>query len=80
MADNDKPAHPAPRNKREAARVVVAVVLLALLVAFVIDNTRYVKVGFVFADHKTRLIYVLVVTAVIGAILDRLWQRARRNH
>ncbi len=78
MADNDKPAHPA-RSKREATRLVVAVVLLALLVAFVIDNTRYVTVGFVFADHNTRLIYVLVVTAVIGAILDRLWIRARRN-
>lgn len=76
---DDKPAHP-ERSNRDAARIIVAVVLLALLVAFVVDNTRKVKVGFVFADHTTRLIYVLVVTAAIGAILDRLWQRARRNH
>ena len=79
MADDDTPAHPA-RSKREATRFAAAVVLLALLIAFVIDNTRYVTVGFVFADHRTRLIYVLVVTAVIGAILDRLWLRARRKH
>ena len=79
MADDDTPAHPA-RSKREATRLAAAVVLLALLIAFVIDNTRYVTVGFVFADHRTRLIYVLVVTAVIGAILDRLWLRARRKH
>ncbi len=79
MADDGKPAHP-PRSNRDAARIVLAVVLLALMVAFVVDNTRDVKVGFVFADHKTRLIYVLVVTAIIGALLDRLWLRSRRKH
>ncbi len=64
---------------RETARLIAAVVLLALLVAFVIGNTRDVKVGFVFFDHTTRMIYVLIVTAAVGAILDRLWQRHRRH-
>ncbi len=60
--------------------MVAALILVALLVAFVIDNTREVKVGFVIGDHRTRLIYVLVVTFVVGIIVDRLWQRARRRH
>ena len=64
----------------EIARIVAALILLGLLVAFVIDNTRYVTVGFVFTDHRTRLIYVLIVTALVGVLLDRLWQRRRRNH
>ena len=67
------------RDPREVARLVGALVLLGLLIAFVIDNTRDVKVGFVFFDHNTRMIYVLIVTAVVGVILDRLWQR-RRHH
>ncbi len=67
------------RDPREVARLIGALVLLGLLIAFVIDNTREVKVGFVFFDHKTHMIYVLVVTALVGVVLDRLWQRRRRH-
>jgi uncharacterized integral membrane protein len=68
------------RDRRETARVVAALVLIALLIAFVIDNTRKVTVGFVVGDHQTRLIYVLIVTFLAGIIVDRLWQRVRRRH
>jgi uncharacterized integral membrane protein len=68
------------RDRRETARVVAALVLIALLVAFVIDNTRKVTVGFVVGDHQTRLIYVLIVTFLVGIVVDRLWQRVRRRH
>ena len=71
--------NPEGRDRRELARIVAALVLLALLIAFVIDNTRFVTVGFVFGDHRTRLIYVLIVTAAVGVVLDRLWQRRHRN-
>jgi uncharacterized integral membrane protein len=67
------------RDPREVARLIGALVLLGLLIAFVIVNTDEVKVGFVFFDHKTRMIYVLIVTALVGVVLDRLWQR-RRHH
>jgi uncharacterized integral membrane protein len=77
MAD-DAPRHEG-RDTRETARVVAALVLVALVVAFVIDNTRKVKVGFVVGDHETRLIYVLIVTFLVGVVVDRLWQRARRR-
>ena len=50
-----------------------------LLIAFVVDNTRRITVGFVFFDHQTRLIYVLIVTVIIGVVLDRLWQHWRRS-
>jgi uncharacterized integral membrane protein len=79
VTDEAKPS-PDARGKRDAARIIAAVVLACLLIAFVVDNTRHVTVGFVFADHRTRLIYVLVVTAAVGALLDRLWLRARRKH
>jgi uncharacterized integral membrane protein len=70
---------PEGRDPREVARIVGALVLLGLLIAFVIDNTREVKIGFVFFDHKTRMIYVLIVTALVGVVLDRLWQRRRHR-
>ena len=36
------------RDNREIVRIVVAVVALALLIAFVLDNSQTVRVGFVF--------------------------------
>jgi hypothetical protein len=38
-----------------------------------------VRVGFVFADKDTRLIYVLIVTVIIGIVIDRLVQYARKH-
>ena len=75
MADQE----PAVGNNRERVRIVAGLMLLALLVAFVLKNTDQVKVSFVFFDHETRMIYVLIVTAFVGVVLDRLWQR-RRHH
>ena len=65
----------APRRKREPreiARIVVAVAGLILLVAFVLDNSQTVKVGFVFFSTQLSLIWVLLIAAVLGALVDRL--------
>ena len=70
---------PRGRDQRATARIIAIVVLLALLVAFIVDNTRRVRVGFVFFDHETRLIFGFDATAAIGALLDRLWLRHRRS-
>ena len=66
---NDKPE----RRAGGRGRLIVAVIVLAILVAFVVANTRSVKVSFLFTDKKLPLIFVLVVTAIIGALLDRIW-------
>jgi uncharacterized integral membrane protein len=60
-------------NRRISGKLIAAIILAIVLIAFVFDNTRKVKVGFVVGDHQTRLIYVLIVTAVIGVLIDRLW-------
>jgi uncharacterized integral membrane protein len=60
-------------NRTNITRLVIWLVVLALLLAFVLSNTRKVKVGYVFGTHSTPLIFVLVITAIIGALLDRLW-------
>jgi uncharacterized integral membrane protein len=60
------------RDNREIARIVVAVVGLVLLIAFVLDNSQNVKVGFVFFSTRISLIWVLLIAALLGALVDRL--------
>ncbi len=65
----------APRKKREnreIVRLVVAGVGLVLLIAFVLDNSQTVKVGFIFFSTRISLIWVLLIAAVLGALVDRL--------
>jgi uncharacterized integral membrane protein len=67
------------RQNRDVARLVAAVVIVGLLVAFVVDNSNTVQVGFVFFHSDVPLIWVLLVTALLGVCIDRLlvWRRAR---
>jgi uncharacterized integral membrane protein len=60
------------RDARDIARIVVAVVGLILLIAFVLDNSRTVRVGFVFFNADVSLIWVLLIAAFLGALVDRL--------
>ncbi len=66
------------RDSRNTAKFVGIIVLVVVLTAFVIDNHQSVTVGFVVHDFEVPLIFVLVITAIVGALIDRLWQRARR--
>jgi len=70
------------RERHDVLRAVVALVLLAALVAFVLKNSEEVTVSFVFFDAHVRLIWVFLVTAIVGGVLDRLvlwWSRRRRG-
>ncbi len=60
------------RDTRELVRIIVAVVALVLLIAFVIDNSATVRVGFVFFSARVSLIWVLLIAAFLGALVDRL--------
>ncbi len=69
------------RSNRDIARITVAAIGLVLLVAFVLDNSQTVKVGFVVSSAHMSLIWVLIIAAVLGAAVDRLvlMLRARRK-
>lgn len=66
-------------DKGRIARLVVLGALVIVLVAFVVDNTQSVRVGFVFLERNPPLIWILVITAAIGAAIDRMvrWRRHR---
>jgi uncharacterized integral membrane protein len=67
------------RLSRENIRIVGAAVALILLVAFVLDNSKTVKVGFVFFSTRISLIWVLLIAAILGALVDRLVILLRRR-
>ena len=76
MADDDAEA-PKP-ERRDQARLIGAVVLVAVIAALGIDNSGEVKIGYVLGDAHVRLIWLLLITAVLGAGVG--WLAARRRH
>ena len=69
------------RDTRDNVRIVVAIVLAVLLVAFVLANSYTVTVHFILFKSHVGLIWVLIVTALLGAAVDRLlvWRSAKNK-
>ena len=65
-------ARGAMRDNREIIRLVVGGLGLVVLIAFVVGNSNDVKVNFIFANATTSLIWVILVSAVLGVLVDRL--------
>lgn len=60
------------RETRDNVRIVAALVIVGLLIAFVIANSEKVSIHFLIFTSSVRLIWVLVVTALLGGLADRL--------
>jgi uncharacterized integral membrane protein len=71
------------RETRDVVRIVVALVILVLLIAFVLKNSQKVTVHFIFFSADVALIWVLLICILLGALVDRLlvWrqQKGRRD-
>ena len=72
-----------PRERPFPTRLVVAGIILVLVVIFAVANSDRVNVDFVvFEVEDIRLFWVILVSAVGGAIVGYLFnlrRRARRN-
>jgi uncharacterized integral membrane protein len=75
MADQPSP-QPSRQNQ---TRLIVALVVTVLLVIFAIQNRHKVSVEFLFLDIETRMIWVIILSAIAGAIAGWLVRRARRQ-
>ena len=75
MADNEAPKP----ERREQARLIGAVVAVGVIAALAFDNRHEVKIGYVLGDAHVRLIWLLLITAILGAVAGRLarWRRKR---
>jgi uncharacterized integral membrane protein len=68
------------RDRRdELTRIGIIVVVLGLLVWFALANDQHVSVDFLVTTHSARLIVVIVISAVLGAIAGQLVARRRRR-
>lgn len=75
-----EPGQPGPseesrRLTKGEIRWIIGGVLAILFGIFIAQNAREVKIDFVFFSANVRLIWLFLICAVIGAVLDRLLQR-----
>jgi uncharacterized integral membrane protein len=74
----DQPPKQGPRRENQT-RLIVALVVTVLLVIFALQNTERARVRFLFFDWDGRVIYVIIVSAIAGAIAGWLVRRARQR-
>jgi len=60
------------RDARDIARLIVFGLGLVLLLAFIIANSASVRVHLVFFNTRASLIWVILVSALLGVLVDRL--------
>jgi uncharacterized integral membrane protein len=56
-------------------RWIVGGIVAILFGVFIAQNAREVKIDFVFFSANVRLIWLFLICAVLGAVIDRLLQR-----
>ena len=59
-------------QRRELARTGALVVLAILITLFAVFNLKEVKVNWVFGSGKAPLIIVIVISVLVGIVLDLL--------
>ena len=66
-------------DRPHLGRYVLAAVVAVYVILFALFNRDRVEVDWVLFERNSRLIYVVIVSAVLGALADRLIQRRRRE-
>ena len=79
MADEQQGSPRQGADRKEQARLVGAVIVVALIIGLAVDNRHEVKIGYIIGDANVRLIWLLLITAILGAVAARLvaWRRKR---
>jgi uncharacterized integral membrane protein len=63
---------------RQTIRILIVVVLVAIVVAFAVDNSQQVEVGWLFGSGDVALWIVIVASFVVGGIAG--YVAGRRHH
>ena len=69
-----------PESRRDRARLIAALILIAVGLAFALVNLHNVKVNWVVGSAHSPLILVIAVSVLIGVGIDRIAvSRARKR-
>lgn len=61
------------------ARLVVAGVIVLVVILFALFNRERVEVDWILFERSSRLIYVIIGSALLGALADRMLVRRGRR-
>lgn len=78
MEPRDGTERPQDEPRRLTAgevRWIVGGILAILFGVFIAQNAREVRIDFVFFSARVRLIWLFLICALLGAVIDRLLQR-----
>jgi len=68
-----------PPSKQNQTRLIVALIVAVFIVVFALQNRHETRVSFLFFHWDGRVVYVIIVSALAGALATWLVQRARRR-
>ena len=66
------------RRERSPARVIAALVVVAVVVVFVIENHENVRLRFWFVSGHVHLVWLMLVCVVLGGLAETLIRRVVR--
>ena len=77
----DEPQRPQrrPPTRENQMRLIGALVVAAVLIIFAVQNRNDVRVSFLFFHWDARVIYLIIVSALLGMLLAYLLGRRRRR-
>jgi uncharacterized integral membrane protein len=76
---DEQPIEPRKAGRNIEPRTIGLIVLVVALLGFALANTEETTVSFVFFDVTAPLIFVLLGTAVLGAVVGGLLGHLRRR-
>ncbi len=66
-------------DEKGAGRIVIAGVIVLVVILFALFNRERVQVDWILFERSSRLIYVIIGSAILGAVADRLLIQRRRK-
>jgi uncharacterized integral membrane protein len=68
-----------PPGRENQTRLIGALVIAAVILTFAFQNTNRVRVSFLFFHWDARVIYLIIVSALLGMLVAYLLGRRRRR-
>ncbi len=69
-----------PQRTGNTARLLIGAIAVILVVAFAWANSKRVEINFLVVKRDSRLIYVILGSALLGAIAGSLLRRRRHRN